>query len=321
MNASDVNAKSRAGMGLLLVLATAIVSGVSTYVNLYAVQGTSSDVFVTVRNLVVAAALIPVAILTFGHGRKRLSPGNWGRLALIGLVGGAIPFLLFFHGLELAAAARGGPTASFVYRTLFLMATVLGIVFLGERIRMRFLIGAVILLAGNALLLSLISPIWVNGTGYVLAATVLWAAEYTISRATLRDISSGTVALGRMGFGALFLVAYLAVTNQLSAAGNFTSGQWMWVGISAAFLTIFVSTWYAGLARVDLGTATSALVLGFPVTYLLAVSFSNFPLTIADLLGVVVIVAGVAMVIGRRLSRETWDVVVRALSPRRTQAP
>ena len=55
MNVSDVNAKSRAGMGLLLVLATAIVSGVSTYVNLYAVQGTSSDVFVTVRNLVVAA--------------------------------------------------------------------------------------------------------------------------------------------------------------------------------------------------------------------------------------------------------------------------
>lgn len=321
MNVSDVNAKSRAGMGLLLVLATAIVSGVSTYVNLYAVQGTSSDVFVTVRNLVVAAALIPMAILTFGHARKRLSPWNWGRLALIGLVGGAIPFLLFFHGLELAAAAGGGPTASFVYRTLFLMATVLGIVFLGERIRMRFLIGAVILLAGNVLLLSLISPIWVNGTGYVLAATILWAAEYTMSRATLRDISPGTVALGRMGFGALFLVAYLAVTNQLTAAGNFTSGQWMWVGISAAFLTIFVSTWYAGLARVDLGTATSVLVLGFPVTYLLAVSFSNFPLTIADLLGVVVIVAGVVLVIGRRLSRETWDVVVRALSPRRTQAP
>jgi drug/metabolite transporter (DMT)-like permease len=318
-NGYDVKEKSRAGTGLLLVLATAIVSGVSTYVNIYAVQGTNSDAFVTVRNLVVAAAIIPMAALTFGHARKRLSPGNWGRLAIIGLVGGAVPFLLFFHGIELATAARGGPTASFIYRSLFLMATVLGVVFLGERIRVRFLAGAIVLLAGNALLLSLISPIWVNGTGYVLAATTLWAAEYTISKATLRDLSSGTVALGRMGFGALFLVAYLAVTNQLAAVGHFTSGQWIWVGVSAAFLTVFVSTWYAGLARVGLAVATSALVLGFPVTYLLAVSFSNFPPTITELLGIVAIVAGVAIVIGRRLSRETWDVVIRALTLRRTQ--
>ncbi len=320
MKGYGASGRNLAGMGLLLVVATALVSGISTFVNLYAVTGTNSDAFVTVRNIVVAAALVPVAFLTAGQGRKRISGVNWMKLVLIGLVGGAVPFLLFFHGLELAAAAKGGPTASFVYRTLFIMATAFGIIFLGEKMRKRLLIGAIALLAGNALLLSLTSPVWVNGTAYVLAATVLWAVEYTISKFTLRDLASGTVALGRMGFGSLFLAAYLAVTNQFSAVGQFTASQWIWVGISAAFLTVFVSIWYAGLARVELGIATSALLLGFPVTYLLAVAFSGSAPGAAGLLGVVVIAAGVAVVVGRRMARETWHFIVSALNPRRTRA-
>ncbi len=302
---------SPGGMGLLLVLATALISGVSTYVNLFAVPGTSSDAFVTVRNLLVAVAIAPMALFVSGGIRSGLTSKQWGQLALIGLVGGSIPFLLFFHGLALAAAAKGGPTASFFYRTLFLMATTLGVVVLGERARPRVALAALLLLVGNAFLLSLTSAVWVDGTGFVLVATVLWAVEYTLSKHALRSLSSGTVAFGRMGFGALFLVAYLGISGQLAEVSGFSGGQWVWILISAAFLTAFVATWYTGLKHVELGTAASVLVLGFPVTYLLSVAFDGARMTTDQALGVVAIAVGLPLAVGYTLLRDAWGTLAR----------
>ena len=297
------------GLGLVLVLATALISGVSTFVNLYAVQGTSSDAFVTVRNVAVALALVPVALLAARPGRRPLGRGDLGRLIFIGIVGGGIPFLLFFHGLELATAAGGGLTASFLYRTLFSLATLFGIVVLGERLRGWVVLAGLLVLGGNLLLLSLTSAVWTDGSGLVLLATLLWAVEYTVSKRALRDLPSPTVALGRMGFGALFLVGYLAGTGQLAAVGALGPAAWSWVGVSAVLLTGFVVTWYAGLERVELGTATTVLVLGFPVTWLLAVAIRGAPFLLVEALGAVTVALGVLLAVGADRARAAWDVL------------
>jgi len=310
--ADDVTpASSYLGVGLLLVLLTAMISGLSTFVNAYAVHGTSSDAFVTVRNLAVAGMILPLAVLarrTFARPLRRV---DWARLVAIGFVGGAVPFLLFFHGLALATAAGGGLTASFLYRTLFLMATVFGVVYLREHFHPRVAVAAGLLLAGNYLLLSLTAPIWTDGTLYVLAATALWAVEYTISKRTLQDLPSGIVAMGRMGIGAGFLVGYLALTSQLSAVGAFTGGQWTWILISGVLLAAFVGTWYAGLRRVDLGVATSVLVLGFPITWVLSVLVAGSSFTLTQAAGAATVVGGVVIVVGLTLLRQTWTVVAR----------
>ena len=305
-----------AGAGVVLVVATALISGVSTFLNSYAVAGTNSDAFVTMRNLAVAFMIVPLFLLGTSSARAPLRRQDWGRLVVIGLIGGAIPFLLFFHGLQLATAAHGAATASFLYRTLFLMAAVLGVVYLKERFHWRIALAAGLLLGGNFLLLSLVSPIWTDGTFYVLAATVLWAIEYSISKRTLRDLPSSTVALGRMGFGAIFLVSYLALTSQFGAVAAMSPGQWVWVGISALLLAAFVGTWYAGLARVDLGVATSVLVLGFPVTFLLSAFVEGAKFTFPEALGAAIVVAGVVIAIGRSLFRDTWSFLRATVTSR-----
>jgi drug/metabolite transporter (DMT)-like permease len=305
------------GPGVLLVLATAFISGISTFVNFYAVSGTSSDAFVTVRNVMVAAAFVPVAFFATRSLRApALRAHDWGRLILIGLIGGAIPFLLFFHGLQIATAAGGAATASFGYRTLFLWATVFGVIFLHERFHWRVALGASLLLAGSVLMLSLTSPIWTDGTAYVLAATGLWAAEYTVSKRTLRDLPSATVALGRMGFGALFLIGYLSLTTQWGTVVGFSGAQWEWVGISAALLGAFVASFYPGLKRVDLGVASSALVLGFPITWVLAVLVQGASFTLAQAAGVLAVVAGVGIVVGLVQLREAWSFLRQLGRPR-----
>jgi drug/metabolite transporter (DMT)-like permease len=304
---------NRTQVGLLLVFAAALISGISTFVNLYAVQGTNSDVFVSVRNLVVVGLIAPIAYFGARAAREHLARADWARLALIGLIGGAIPFLLFFHGLQLAAAQNGGATASFVYRLLFLMATFLGIVFLNERFHWRVALAATLLLAGSLLLLSLTSPVWTDGTGYVFAATVLWAAEYTLSKRTMQHLTSGTVALGRMGFGAVFLFGYLAATTQLSQIGSLSGSQWEWVAISAILLAAFVATWYGGLSRVELGTATSVLVLGFLVTWVLTVAVRGSPFTMGQAAGAALVAAGVAVMAATAILYESRRRAVDAM--------
>ncbi len=293
-------ASPRWGLGLGLVLATAVVSGVSTFVNSYAVGNTDSNGFVTVRNLAVVAMLVPIAVVL---ARQRpasnpLRPQDWGRLAVIGVVGGSVPFLLFFRGLELATAAGGATTASFLYRTLFLFAAVFSVVFLRERLHPAFVAGAALLLGGCYLLLSMTAVVWTDGSLYVLAATVLWAGEYTVSKRALADLPPATVALGRMGIGGAILVGYVTATAQWGAVAGFSTVEWGWVGISALLLTAFVATWYTGLARIDLGVASSVLVLGYPVTWLLAVTVRGATVDEGPLLGVLAIVAGFAVVVG-----------------------
>ena len=298
--------------GILLVLATAIISGVSTFVNFWAVQGTNSDAFLATRNAIVALMLLPLAFLAVRQTRTRFTRAQLGRLGLIGLLGGAIPFLLFFRGLQLAGSS-GAATATFGYRTLFLMATVLAIVVLRERVSVRMALAATLLLAGNALLLSLTAPIWTDGTAYVLLATGLWAAEYTVSKSTLKDVPSGTVALGRMGFGGVFLLGYLALSNQLGAVSAFSGEQWRWIALSAVLLFGFVSTWYAGLKTVDLSVGAAALVLAFPITWTLGLLVGQGSFDLAQAAGAVAVVAGVVAAIGIGTLRDVRRLVVMGL--------
>ncbi len=307
-NASVIVRKA-VGPGILLVLLTVLISGVSNFVNFYAVQGTNSDAFLAVRNAAVAVLLVPLVFLVGRTARAKLTRTDWLKLGTIGLIGGAIPFLLFFRGLQMAGAG-GAATATFGYRTLFLMAAVLGIVFLREHLSPRLALAAGLLLAGNVLLLSLTAPLWTDGTAYVLAATALWAGEYTLSKHALRTLPSGTVALGRMGFGGIFLLAYVGLTGQLGSVAALSGAQWEWVAISALLLVGFVATWYAGLKTVDVSVASAMLVLAFPITWALGFLTSKSAFGLPQAAGVVAIVLGVALAVGLASLRDTGAAVV-----------
>lgn len=284
--------------GIVLVLMTAAISGVSTFVNFWAVQGTTSDAFVAVRNTAVAGALLVVAVAASGGRLPRLSRRDAARLAVIGLVGGAVPFVLFFRGLQMAATAGGAATATFGYRALFLFAAVGAVVYLKEAVPRRWAIGAGAILAGNFALLSLTVPLWSDGTALVLAATALWAGEYALSRRALSDLPATTVAWGRMGFGAAFLLVWLLATSGPAAASSLTGDQWVWVAVSGALLAAFVSTWYAGLARLDLASATALLALAFPITWALGALSGHGPVTPLAAAGAAAVALGAVAAVG-----------------------
>jgi drug/metabolite transporter (DMT)-like permease len=278
--------------GIFLALLTAIISGISVFVNGFAVQGTDPFIFTTLKNVSVAL-LIGSLFLLFGWRKElaTLSRRQWLTLAAVGAVGGSVPFLLFFWGLSLSSGAIG----SFVYRLLFLFAAGIAVFALREKINRTFVIGGILALAGNVLLLK-----GNLGFGFgellVLLATVLWAVEFNISKALMKEVSPNAVAFGRMFFGSLIMLAFLAFTGKLWAVSSLGGDSLLWIGITSAFLLAYVLAWYPALRELPVSVATPVLALGGPITALLSLAFLGKAVAPLEAAGMLLVILGVALI-------------------------
>src|SRR6187401_1180849 len=136
---------NRTSTGVLLAAVTGVISGVSIFVNSYAVkQIADAAVFTTLKNGVAAAFLLLIALAVSRRQEvQRIDRRSWLTVGVIGLFGGGLAFLLFFTGL----AAASAPSAAFIHKTLFVWVALLAVPMLGERLGM-LQIGALSALPG-----------------------------------------------------------------------------------------------------------------------------------------------------------------------------
>ncbi|MEK6942258.1 MAG: DMT family transporter [archaeon] len=280
--------------GISLAIATAVVSGVSIFLNKFAVGGTNPFVFTALKNVFVAVFLLSAIFLLFEFKKlKELTKKQWGQLALVGLVGGSVPFLLFFYALKLTSAVNAG----FLQKTLFIWAIVFAGFFLKEKYSKKFLAGAALLLVGNFALFSKFSSFGF-ADALILIAAILWGAENVLSKHVLKETHGRIVAFGRMFFGSLFMLAFLAATGQITEIGQLNFSQLSWVLVTSALLFLYVLFYYTGLKYVRVGVAAALLSLGQPITAILSLVFSGTPVSASDALGFVLIIFGAAIIAG-----------------------
>src|SRR3972149_7251862 len=99
--------KNFTSKGIILVLGTAFVSGFAIFVNKLGVKEFDPYLFAFFRNLLVSLFLVGLILgLKEFKNLKKLAKKDWLVLVAIGLIGGSIPFLLFFKGLSLTTAAN-----------------------------------------------------------------------------------------------------------------------------------------------------------------------------------------------------------------------
>ncbi len=262
----------RTRQGFALALTAAVISGFAVYINSYGVRAFgSATVYTTAKNLV--AAVIIVAALAVatrraprgGFTRPR-GGAQWAGLAAVAVVGGSVPFILFFEGLARVTSAD----AAFIQKTLVVWVVLLAVPLLRERVGPWHVAAIAALVWGQAILGGGVGGIrFGSGAAMILAATLLWAVETVIARKLLAGLPALTVATARMGGGAVILVGYtLAVTPwaALAAAGWH---QWTWAALTGLILAAYVVTWYSALARAGAIDVTALLVPGAIITALL----------------------------------------------------
>ena len=274
--------------GAYFALATAVISGFSIYINKFAVtEMKDSFVFTTTKNLAVALLLFAVLLLPKALPElKSLSRKQWLTLGVIGCVGGSIPFLLFFHGLSLGTAVG----AAFIHKTLFIWVAILAVVFLGERLGKFHIVALATLVGGNILLLGWPQS-WLVGGGelMILIATILWAVEVIVAKRVMAQVSSSVAAFGRMFFGAIVMLIYLASAGKMGGMASLSGQQIGWVVLTSLFLFGYVSCYYAGLKHAPASIVASILVLGSVITSLLYAIFDAKRYSAEEIGGMVLI--------------------------------
>ena len=189
--------------GIKYALVTAVFSGFAIFFNGIAVRSVGDPLaFTTLKNLgvgVILALLLGIKIFRNRPLITSLTSRDWLRLFLIGVIGGSLPFYLFFKGLSMAQPAVG----ALIHKTLILWVALWAIPFLHEKISLKQVL-ALGLVFGSSFVVGGITPVSC-GTGetMILAATILWAVENIIAKVALRKVDADVVVGARMIFGSL----------------------------------------------------------------------------------------------------------------------
>lgn len=263
--------------GVAAAFTTAVISGVAVFVNGYGVRAVAdATVYTTAKNLVAAVVLALVALLAAVSSRSRPTgvrtphgPGSWLGLALVGVIGGSVPFVLFFEGLARASSTH----AAFLQKSLVIWVALLAVPLLGERLRAVHVLALALLVGGLVVLDSGLSGFSFGaGETLVLAATLLWAVEVIVAKRLLRGFAPQTVGLARMGLGVLVLLAWVALSGRWAALAGLTAAGWRWAALTGLILAAYVTVWFIALARAAAIDVTAILVAGAVITGLLNTS-------------------------------------------------
>jgi drug/metabolite transporter (DMT)-like permease len=234
--------------------------------------------FATSKMLVLEVPPDVGAVLRFGFGsllmmailfRRSAKPiparADWGRLAVVALVGVTGFNTLFFRGLSLAPASDAGmiiPTMSPVF------TAIAGMLFLGEGVRLPRVAGLVLSFGGAILFFwgvithsgGQAGRVW--GDVALVGASVCWAATSILSRPLSVRIGAMPTAAWTIVLGSLVLL--LISSPRLAGVpwGELTGRFWIVLGYVVIFPTVIAYfLWMEGIRAIGSGPTTSFMFL------------------------------------------------------------
>jgi drug/metabolite transporter (DMT)-like permease len=259
--------------GVYLAFLTALISGISNFINKIAVDVIKPPlVFTAEKNAIVGLLIVGILIATWKWEKiKNLTRKQIIYLVLIGIIGGSLPFYLFFTGLSQIPAING----ALIHKTLVFWVALLAIPFLKERLSKLQILGVLLLFASNFAIGGFVSLHHSQGELFVLLATILWAIENVLAKKILPSVDPDIVVSARMGLGSLILLTAAAITvpAALTKSIFMSQTQWFWLLISAALLFGYVLTWYRALKFAPAITVASILVSATLITNVLSAIF------------------------------------------------
>jgi drug/metabolite transporter (DMT)-like permease len=295
----------------------AVISGFAIYINSLGVSFfKDSTLYTTLKNAVVGVALLlPLVFLASRRAEwKRLTGRQWAYLLLLAVVGGSVPYALFFRGLQLSTPVA----SSLLNHAQFLLVAVLALFFLRERHSVLVWLALATLLVGTVWGVNVTHAKWSLGDTLVALSTVLFAAGVILAKYLLRELSTLTVMTAKMSIGSLFLLIYLAATGRLGAIGTLSGRQWSFVVVTGLILLAFTVTAFLALRFASATVATAIPAASPLITTALVVLVPQQGLKPSPVFGLALMAVALAVlfVIGlrqesrSRVQQEHGEVVV-----------
>lgn len=279
-----------------LALGTAVISGAANFLNKIAVTVIADPVlFTTLKNVMVAVFLTGI-VLVFKKWPEisSLTKKQFFKLLAIGVIGGSLPFALFFTGLSKTSALSAG----LIHKTLFIWVMLIAVPLLKEKISAPQLAGIAAIFAANLLVGGFTGFKYNIGELLILAATILWAMENIIAKIALRELSSITVGAARMTIGSTLLLVFIFLRgDSLSSFAALNAAQWGWTLLTSFLLFGYVLTWYTALKYAPATYVATLLVPATLLTNILSAIFVTRAFSVQQFISAVLFAAGAFLVI------------------------
>lgn len=278
--------------GILLAFLTSIISGIAIFYSKISVAKIDPLVLTTSRNLYVGILFILLFFVRKRWGEiNKLKRREILILILIGLVGGWLPFYLFFTGLTLTQAI----TANLIHKTLFVWVTILAVVILREKLNRAYIISFFLVIIANFYFAKL-DLVFGKGEIMILTATLFWSVENILAKKVLKSVSSEIVGLFRMGIGSILLLTTSLLSGKVSAFAFTDLNKLFVVLMGGTILFFYVFTWYKALKYAPASLATLILTFSIVVGNILNGAFSTVKILPKDIYSSVFI-AGATIII------------------------
>lgn len=243
--------------GVIYALITATISGIAIFYAKISLAKIPPLILTTSRNLYVAFIFLFFFLINKKIGQlKKISQKQLFLLVLIGFIGGALPFYLFFTGLKII----GAQNTNLIHKTLFIWVTIFAVIFLKEKINFSYLVSFFLIFLAN-FYFNKIKFSFNQGEIFVLLATFLWSIENILAKKVLQKVEPEMVGLFRMGIGSLLLLTFIFLTNQYHLFYQLNLQQIKTIFIGGTILFFYVYFWYKALKYAPASLVT--LILSF----------------------------------------------------------
>lgn len=249
--------KTNLKKGVIYALITATISGIAIFYAKISLAKIPPLILTTSRNLYVGSIFLFYFLLNKKVSKlKKLTSKQLMPLILIGIIGGSLPFYLFFSGLKII----GAQNANLIHKTLFIWVTIFAVIFLKEKINFSYLVSFFLIFLAN-FYFNKIKFSFNQGEIFVLLATFLWSIENILAKKALQKVESEMVGLFRMGIGSLLLLTFIFLTNQYHLFSQLNLQQIKTIFIGGTILFFYVYFWYKALKYAPASLVT--LILSF----------------------------------------------------------
>ena len=209
-----------------------------------------------------AALLALVVLIARGELRVLIARRTGPRLALVGLLGTAMAFVLFYAGTRRTSAIEAALCLQ-VEPIYALLGAWIG---LGHRPTLRRVASVTVLLAGLALALGAQQSSSASGVWLILATPLCWQLSHLVVLRGLPGVRAPILTGARYVYGGLILlVAWVVRGGTLADLAPLAPDMPLLAlqGTVLAYLGTMV--WYAAIARLDLARTTAIVVPSIPV--------------------------------------------------------